>query len=77
MSAAVARNVAAERARARWTQADLAERLGVAPSTVSTWEVGKRVVGMDWLPALCRVLGVTMADLVRGADPEDLRALGL
>lgn len=77
LSAVVARNIAAERARARWTQAELAERLGVAPSTVSTWEVGKRVVGMDWLPALCRVFGVTMADLLRGADADDIRALGL
>jgi transcriptional regulator with XRE-family HTH domain len=73
----VARNIAAERARARWTQAELAARLGVAASTVSTWEVGKREVGMDWLPKLCRAFDVPLADLVRGADPEDLRALGL
>jgi transcriptional regulator with XRE-family HTH domain len=73
----VARNVAGERARARWTQADLAERLGVSPATVSTWEVGKRVIGMDWLPPLCRALEVSLADLVRGADPDDLRAMGL
>jgi hypothetical protein len=32
---------------------------------------------MDWLPKLCRAFGVPLTDLVRGADPEDLKAPGL
>lgn len=77
LSAIVARNIAAERVRRRWTQADLAERMGVTRGAVSTWETGTRVVGLDLLVPLCRALDVTLADLVRGADPDDLRALGL
>lgn len=76
-SAIIARNLAAERVRHRWSQADLAERVGVGRTTIASWETGHRIVGVDALVPLCRALGVTMADLMRGADPADLRALGL
>lgn len=77
LSAIVARNIAAERVRRRWTQADLAERLGVTRGAVSTWETGTRVVGLDLLIPLCRALGVTLGDLFRGVDIDDLRAMGM
>lgn len=77
LSAIVARNLAAERVRHRWTQAQLADRLGVTRGAVSTWETGARLVGLDLLVPLCRALGITLAELLRGADPDDLSALGL
>lgn len=77
LSAIVARNLAAERVRHRWTQAQLAEHLGVTRGAVSTWETGTRLVGLDMLVPLCRALNVTLTDLLRGADPGDLAALGL
>jgi transcriptional regulator with XRE-family HTH domain len=73
----VARNIAAERARRRWKQSDLAERLGIAASTVGSYETGTRRVGIDDLPALCKVFDITLAKLLDGADPDDLRLLGL
>jgi transcriptional regulator with XRE-family HTH domain len=76
-SAYLARNIAAERVRHRWTQAQLAERLGVAASTVSGWETGHRLIGVDALVPLCRALGVSLADLLRGLDADDRQALGL
>jgi transcriptional regulator with XRE-family HTH domain len=73
----IANNVRGERSRRRLRQADVAARLGWAVSSYSDLENGKRRLALEDVPAVCRALGVTMADLVRGADPEDLRALGL
>jgi transcriptional regulator with XRE-family HTH domain len=73
----VARNVRAERARLGLHQRDLAARLGWVQVTVSALETGKRAVTIGEMPALCDALGVTLADLVRGADPDDLRKMGL
>lgn len=71
----LARNVAAERARRRWRQADLAVRLGWSISTVSDLENGKRVLTANDLPLLCRVFGIKLWKLADGAAEEDLDAL--
>lgn len=76
-SALIARNLAAERVRHRWSQAELAERLGVGRTTIASWESGHRMIGVDALVPLCRALGVPLVELLRGLDPDDLRALGL
>lgn len=73
----IARNVRAERARRRWTQSELGERVGWPRSSVSDVESGRRKVASDELVALCRAFGVPLAELARGAEPDDLRALGL
>lgn len=73
----IAANVRGERARQRLRQVDLAERMGWALSTIGDLESGKRRVGADDIPQLCEALGVTLADLLRGADAEDLRRMGL
>jgi transcriptional regulator with XRE-family HTH domain len=75
LSDVVARNIAAERARRRWKQADLAERLGVAESTVGSYETGGRRVNLDMLPDFCRAFDISLAKLLDGADPGDLAAL--
>jgi transcriptional regulator with XRE-family HTH domain len=77
LAAVIASNVRGERARRKWRQADLAARLSVAQTTVSGIESGEREIGVRMLPALCRAFGVPLADLVRGADEDDLRAMGL
>ena len=73
----VARNIRAERARRRWTQEVLAQRLGWSRPTVSAVEAGQRRVGVADLPALCRALNVQLPVLLMGADATDLEALGL
>jgi transcriptional regulator with XRE-family HTH domain len=73
----IAANVRGERARRRWSQADLAERLGWARSTVGDLESGRRKVAADDLPALCTALDVPFADLIRGAEPADVEQLRL
>jgi transcriptional regulator with XRE-family HTH domain len=73
----VARNVAAERVRRKLKQEELAERLGWARSSVGHLESGRRKVTVSDLPALCRALGVDLAVLLHGADPEDLQVMNV
>ena len=73
----IAANVRAERARRRWGQADLAERLDWSRSTVGDLESGRRKVAADDLPELCGAFGISLAELVHGADQEDLDRLRL
>lgn len=77
LSALLARNVAAERVRRRWTQAELAAKLGVSRGTLGGWEAGSRQIGVDWLLPLCSALDVALIKLLEGLDPEDLDRLGL
>ena len=70
-------NVRAERGRRKWRQADLGERLGWSGATVSNLEVGKRTLIASDLPQLCRAFDITLAKLAEGADPDDLRTLGI
>ncbi len=73
----VARNVRAERGRRRWTQAELADRLGWGRSTVGAVETGARRLSISDLPDLCRVFDVPLARLLVGADPADVAVLRL
>jgi transcriptional regulator with XRE-family HTH domain len=73
----IAAAVRAERARRRWSQAELGDMIGVSRTTIGDIEAGKRRVVADHLPRLCRAFGVPLAELARGADPDDLAALGL
>lgn len=71
----VAGAVRAERARRRWSQAELAERTGMARSTIGDIEQGKRQVTVNHLPLFCRALGVPLSVLIAGAETADLVAL--
>jgi transcriptional regulator with XRE-family HTH domain len=73
----LANGIRAERSRRRLTQAQLAEMIGVHPATMSEIERGKRTVDLGELAAVCRALDLPLIDLLKGADPGDLRALGL
>lgn len=74
---AIAANVRAERARNKWSQAELGERLGWSGATVSDLEVGRRTITANDLPLLCQVFEITLVELAQRARPDDLRALGL
>lgn len=76
LSDAIATGVRVERARRRWTQTELAEKSGIARSTIGEIETGRRKVTADYLPALCKAFGVSLDVLAAGADPGDLQAMG-
>lgn len=48
----------------KWTQAQLAEQLGVTNKTVSRWENGNYMPDLSLLEPLSRLLGVTVTDLL-------------
>ena len=77
LGAFVARGVRARRVWLGLGQVDVARRLGCSGQTVSAIERGIRRVTLDDLPGLCRALDTTLPELVQGADPETLRAVGL
>jgi transcriptional regulator with XRE-family HTH domain len=77
LSAVVANNVRAERARRAWLQVELAERLGWSIGMVSDTETGKRRIGISDMPKLCRALEVPLVELLKGGNPDDLEALDL
>lgn len=64
--------VRAERARRRMTQAQLAERLGWAPSTLADLEGGRRQVRLDDLPLLCEALDVSLRKLLADAPAAEV-----
>jgi transcriptional regulator with XRE-family HTH domain len=73
----VAANLRGERARRRLTQEDLGLRVGWSRQVVWHIEAGARELKVAELPALCRALDVSLWELARGADPDDLAAMGL
>jgi transcriptional regulator with XRE-family HTH domain len=77
MARFLAREIRAERARAGLSQADLAERLGTSPSTVSAMERGVRSLLASELPDLCKALGVDLLTFLTRADAADRKAMGL
>jgi putative transcriptional regulator len=77
LGAVVANNVRAERARRKWRQEDLADRLGWSRGSIGHLESGRRRPAVADLPQLCRVFEIPVAALFVGADPADLQSLGL
>ena len=53
-----------------WTQLELANEIGVTPSTIYNWERGRFVPRLAQLRDLARVLGVRM-DEMELLDDED------
>ena len=56
-----------------WTQVELANRLGVTPSTVYNWERGNWEPRASQLRQLANLFGVLMDD-IKLAEPEKLVA---
>ncbi|MGN0598297.1 MAG: phosphotransferase [Oscillospiraceae bacterium] len=47
-------------------QKDIAERLGISEKTVSKWECGNGLPEVVYMEALCRILGITVNELLAG-----------
>lgn len=74
---AVSASVRAERARLRLTRDELAERLGWSIGRIRELEHSQLKIDLEFLPPLCRVLGVPLSQLVKYAADDDLAALDL
>ena len=57
-------NIKEAREKAGLTQQDLANELGVGQSTVAMWETQKSLPRTDKLPALAKILGCTIDELL-------------
>lgn len=64
-SGAFAENLRRLRLEKGYTQEKLAEKLGVAPQSVSRWECGTTLPDVMLLPALAQAYGITVDDLYR------------
>ncbi len=61
----IGQGIQAARSHAGLTQAQLAQRVGVAKVTISHWETGHRTPSMDSLVRTADALGVPVADIVQ------------
>jgi transcriptional regulator with XRE-family HTH domain len=62
------------RGRRKWSQRELAKRVGVDRSRLAKWERGASIPSLSMLGALCRALGVTPNELL---IEEDERGSGM
>ena len=58
-------NIKEAREKAGLTQQDLANELGVGQSTVAMWETQKSLPRTDKLPALAKILGCKIDELLK------------
>ena len=56
------------RMNAGMKQGELAEKLHVTPQAVSNWERNKCLPGIDMVPDLAEVLGITYKELLNGGE---------
>jgi transcriptional regulator with XRE-family HTH domain len=57
-------NIKIYRKMRKMTQKELADALDVTHSSVSAWEIGKNSIDLERLNEICRVLGITLAELL-------------
>lgn len=63
-------NIKKAREKAGLTQQDLANELGVGQSTVAMWETQNSLPRTDKLPALAKILGCTIDELLKKEEGE-------
>ena len=52
------------RKKKKWTQQQVADKLGISPVTVSGWEIGKRIPEPPMLPRIAQLFGTTVDNLL-------------
>ena len=67
----IGKYIAHKRKAKNLTQAQLAEKLGVASKTVSKWETGVSMPDYSVIENLCDELSTTLSQLIDGADKEN------
>ena len=63
-------NIAARRKELGWTQAELAERIGVDTETVSRFERGSNLPSLTRLEKLAYILRLPLARLLSASSPQ-------
>ena len=58
------------RKRKKFTQEELAEKLGVTSKSISRWENGRTMPDMSLFNPLCNVLGISINEFLSGEDIE-------
>lgn len=67
--------IAVKRKQQGMTQKELAERLAVSDKTISKWETGRSAPDNSILLDLCRILGISVNELLSGEEiPEEIYA---
>lgn len=66
LAVAMGRRIVQLRKRRRWSQGELAKRLGVTRERVGNWERGDHAPPLEALAAIGEVLRVTLDELVSG-----------
>lgn len=54
------------------TQKDVARELGVKSTSVSKWECGQAMPTVDKLPALAKLYGCSVEDIVKAVSRRDV-----
>lgn len=68
----------AERRKERgFLQKDIAARLGISEKTVSKWECGNGLPEVVYMEPLCRILGITVNELLAGESIPILKLMSL
>lgn len=62
--------IAKKRKERNFTQAQLAEKLGVSNKTISKWETGKCMPDYSIIQSLCKELEITVSELIDGEETE-------
>ena len=63
-------NIVRLRTQKNWSQGDLADALDISRQSVSKWETDASIPELDKLLKLSELFGVTLDELVRGADAQ-------
>ncbi|MFP1874052.1 helix-turn-helix domain-containing protein [Lonsdalea quercina] len=73
---ALGKRITALRKETGLTQVQLAQALNVSQQAVQSWEAGKRRIQISVLPAVARLLSVSLEDLLGGAPDRTPRKRG-
>ncbi|MFP1814058.1 helix-turn-helix domain-containing protein [Lonsdalea quercina] len=73
---ALGKRITALRKETGLTQVQLAQALNVSQQAVQSWEAGRRRIQISVLPAVARLLSVSLEDLLGGAPDRTPRKRG-
>lgn len=68
----IAKNISYYRKRLKLTQSELAEKLGVRTTTVSTWERGASSPDIETLYSICKILKVSLDEIYGSVPPNPI-----